>query len=517
VGGDIGQVAAVRNSSVIGRIAALAALVVAVLAVALILLAGGSSYQVKAIFQNASQIVTGDQVQVGGNAVGSVSNIQLTPNGQAELTLSINNSLYSPLHQGTHAIVRDPGLSSLAARFIQLDLGPGTAPAIPSGGVIPPSYTTSEVDLDQLFDTLDAPTRKGLQQVFQGSASQYAGKGQMAQLAWQYLNPAIAASSLLFHELNRDTSKFTRFIVTSSNLVTDLADRQADLSGLVSHLSTTFSALAKQQVALGQSIQRLPPFMQLTNTTFVNLRNTLGDLTALINATKPSVNPLPGYPNGRLYALLQQLRPLAVDAVPTVHNLANIIARPAPKGQGPCTIKTVSGLTQVTNASSCNNLIELNKLAVPLARATVGGELGEPLVYADGANRLGAFPVSINALNQSIPELAVARPYSVDLTGWFEGYSHPGLVDANGGVSRIAPVVGVGSVQNGVLNLLPGAFGDLLTNPEGRAPFAASVLTTGQGDRCPGSMERGPTDPGSSASNVESGFPCSLNQVPTGK
>jgi phospholipid/cholesterol/gamma-HCH transport system substrate-binding protein len=493
--------------------AALAAIVIAVIAVGLIILTGGSSYQVKAIFQNASQIVTGDPVQVAGNAVGSVSGIKLTPNGQAELTLSINNGLYSPLHEGTHAIIRDPGLSSLAARYVQLDLGPATAPKIPSGGVIPSSDTTSEVDLDQLFNTLDAPTRKGLQQVFQGSASQYAGKGNMAQLAWEYLNPSIAASSLLFHELNRDTSKFTRFVVNSSNLVTDLADRQANLSGLVSHLSTTFSALANQQVALGQSIQKLPPFMRTTNTTFVNLRNTLVDLTALINATKPSVNPLPGYPNGRLYALLQQLRPLAVNAVPTVRDLSNIISRGAPKGQGPCKIETVAHLTKVVNANSCNNLIELNKLAVPLARVTVGGEFGEPLVYADGQYRQGAFPISIPALNQSIPELAVARPYAVDLTGWFEGYSHPGLYDANGAISRIAPVVGLGSVQNGVLNL----GGPLLTNPAVRGAFANSVLTTGQGDRCPGSMERGPADPGSSATNVESGFPCSTNQVPTGK
>jgi phospholipid/cholesterol/gamma-HCH transport system substrate-binding protein len=482
-----------------------------------ILLGGGSGYQVKAIFQNASQIVTGDPIQVAGNSIGSVSKIQLTQDGRAELTLSINNSLYSPLHQGTRAIIRDPGLSSLAARYVQLDLGSGTAPKIPSGGIIPSSDTTSEVDLDQLFNTLDAPTRRGLQQVFQGSASQYAGKGRIAQLAWQYLNPSIAASSLLFHELNRDTFKFTRFIVTSSNLVTDLADRQAHLSGLVSHLSTTFSALAKQQVALGQSVQRLPPFMRMTNTTFVNLRNTLHDLTALINATKPSVNPLPGYPNGRLYALLQQLRPLAVNAVPTVRNLANIIARGAPAGHGPCTIRTVARLTRVSNPSSCNNLIELNQLAVPLARVTVGGELGEPLVYADGKYRQGAFPISIPALNQSIPELAVGRPYSVDLTGWFEGYSHPGMYDANGGVSRIAPVIGVGSVQNGVLNLLPGPFGDLLTDPKNRGAFASSVLTTGQGDRCPGSMERGPADPGSSATNVESGFPCTRADVPTGK
>ncbi len=464
-----------RKTTLIGRFAALAALGIVVVAVAALLLSSGSSYRVRAVFQDASQIVSGDQVEVAGNAVGSVSNIQLTPNGQAALTLSINNSAFEPLHQGTHATIRLASLSGIANRYVQLDLGPGTAPRIPNGGVIPTQDTTSTVDLDELFNTLNGPTRKGLQNVLQGSASQYAGRGQQAQLAWEYLNPALATSSLLFEELNRDTSKFTRFVTTSSNLVSDLAARQSDLSGVVSHLSTTFSALASQQVALGQSVQRLPPFMRLANTTFVNLRYALADLTPLINATRP-VAP-------KLQALLQQLRPLAVDAVPTVRNLANIISRPG----------------------ADNDLIDLNTIAVPLAQVTVGK------VDADGAERPGAFTVSQEALNQAVPELAVARPYAVDLTGWFEGYSHPGIYDANGAISRVAPVVGLGSINNGGLDLST----SLLTNPQLRAAFAKSVLVTGQGDRCPGSMERGPSS-GSSAGWFESGFPCDPSEVPTG-
>ena len=54
----------------IGRLGALAALPLVVVAVGFILLSGGSSYEVKAIFQNASQIVSGDEVQVAGNAIG---------------------------------------------------------------------------------------------------------------------------------------------------------------------------------------------------------------------------------------------------------------------------------------------------------------------------------------------------------------------------------------------------------------------------------------------------------------
>src|SRR5260221_4259227 len=182
----------VRNASVIGRVAALGALGVIAVAVAVLLLSGGSSYQVKAIYANASQIVSGDTVQVSGNTIGTVSDINLTPNGQAEITLTINNPTYEPLREGTKAIIRQASLSGIANRYVDLYLGPGNAPAIPNHGIISTTDTQGVVDLDELFNTLNQPTRKGLQDVFQGSASQYAGKGGQVQRAWQYLNPAIA-------------------------------------------------------------------------------------------------------------------------------------------------------------------------------------------------------------------------------------------------------------------------------------------------------------------------------------
>jgi phospholipid/cholesterol/gamma-HCH transport system substrate-binding protein len=488
----------VQNSSVIGRAAALAALVIALVVVGFIVLSGGNSYQVKAVFQNASQIVSGNLVEVAGTSIGTVSKIALTPNGEAELTLSITNPSFNPLRQGTQATIRQLSLSGIASRYVELRPGPPPGAAIPAGGTIPTQDTTSAVDLDEIFNTLNSPTLKGLQNFFQGSASQYQGAGAKAQAAFQYLNPAVAASSMLFRELDRNTGQFTNFLVKTGNLVTDLATRSADLTGLVSHLSTTTAALAAQRTNLGLSLQRLPHFMALANTTFVNLRSALDVLKPLVDDSKP-VAP-------QLERLLIQLRPLARNAVPTLNDLSNIISRPGAN----------------------NDLIDLIKLGVPLADATVRN------TNVDGAVRQGAFPASTQALSQSTPELAVARPYAVDLTGWFEGYTHPGTIDANGGSSRIAPVVGVGSIENGALNLLPSfidptlrsivAFGSSLPVVGGTVAGAGNVvssatsaatsaggLVTGQGDRCPGSMERG------ALYYPESGYPCNPSEVPTGK
>ncbi len=462
-----------RNSTVIGRVAAVAAVVVVLVAVFAIVLGGGSGYQVRAIFLNASQIVTGDQVVVAGNPIGSVSSISVTPHGQAQLTLAITDPTFEPLREGTQATVRQTSLSGIANRYIDLRLGLETASRIPNNGVITTTNTTSAVDLDQLFNTLDAPTLKGLQAVIQGSASQYAGRGRQAQVGWAYLNPSIAASSMLFREINRDSSKFTGFIVASSNLVTDISQRSSDLSGLVQNLATTTEALAAQRTALGESIQRLPGFMRLANTTFVNLRRALDDLTPLVDVAKP-VAP-------KLEQLLVQLTPLVQDAVPTVRNLSSVVHRPGPN----------------------NDLIDLTRLGVPLAAVTV-----EP-VRANGKRRPGAFPQSTVALNDFIPELATARPYAVDLTGWFEGFSHPGTIDANGGASRVAATLGVlSATDSALLSSLPvpqqlTKVVQLLTGPGGG-------LTAFQGDRCPGSVERG------AVFYPMRGFPCNPNQVPTG-
>ena len=90
---------------------AIVALLVGAVA-AVILTSGGGGYTVTAQFENASQLVPGNQVVVGAQAVGSVEEIRLGPDGQANVTLSIDDS-YAPLRRGTIATVRWASLSRM--------------------------------------------------------------------------------------------------------------------------------------------------------------------------------------------------------------------------------------------------------------------------------------------------------------------------------------------------------------------------------------------------------------------
>jgi phospholipid/cholesterol/gamma-HCH transport system substrate-binding protein len=433
-----------RASAPIARITALLAILAAAVLAALLLLGSGSGgYTVKARFQNASQLVKGNLVQVSGQSVGKVKTIDLTPDGQAEITMSIDDD-HAPLRRGTRAIVRQASLSGIASRYVDLTLPPQSAPRIPDGGVIGQDATTSAVDLDQVFNTFDPDTRKDLQAVLKGSAKQYAGKGQAMNEGLLYLNPSLSASSKLFNELNRDTPLLERFVVASSKLVTDVADRRDDLAGLVDHLATTTTAIGSEQAALADAIGQLPPTMRRANTTFLNLRAALDDLDPLVEDSKPVAK--------KLRPFMAELRPLARDARPTFRDLSDILGRPG----------------------ADNDALELTRLQPALRDATVRE------VEANGSKRQAAFPAITRAVKDSAPIVASVRPYAPDALGWFDDFSHSGIYDALGAASRVGIHASAFTAANGQLSPVP---------PELRAAAFEGAAALNQRNRCPGSAE----------------------------
>ncbi|MDX6582865.1 MAG: phospholipid/cholesterol/gamma-HCH transport system substrate-binding protein, partial [Solirubrobacterales bacterium] len=133
------------------RIVGVAVLLVTAALTYLVLFGHGDRYQVTAQFANAGQLVKGNEVVVAGAKVGSVSAVELGPDGQALVTFSVDSD-FAPLRRGTVATVRSPSLSQIAGRQVQLTLPPSSTAgaAIEDGGTLSQSETVSAVDLDQL-------------------------------------------------------------------------------------------------------------------------------------------------------------------------------------------------------------------------------------------------------------------------------------------------------------------------------------------------------------------------------
>jgi phospholipid/cholesterol/gamma-HCH transport system substrate-binding protein len=454
------------------------ALGAAVLVVALVLLGGGDTYKVSAQFENASQLVKGNEVKVAGVAAGTIKDISLGDNGTAIVDMEINEE-YAPLHEGTIATIRSQSLSGIANRFVQLQMPTAEeqGPAIRDGGTLPISSTVSEVDLDQLFNTLDDKTVDHFQQVVRGFSRAYEGVAPQTNRGFHYLNPFLSTSRNLFDELTLDERRFERLIVDTASLSGAIAERAPDLEQFVSNTNQMMGAIASENQNLADAIGELPNFMRTFNTTSVNLRATLDDVDPLVTASKPVARKLPPFTH--------QLRGFATDAVPAIRDLKNIVRR---KGAD-------------------NDLVELTRLQVPLGQIAAGP------VDRNGATRQGALPESRNALVSSLPQLSFFRPYITQeaLSGWFDDFGHSGIVDANGGMGRIGTTFNLFSLSapGGLPNLL-----DPITNPT-LGQLEGAGLSVDNLRRCPGSNERDPGD-GSTPFTDNGTLNCDPSQVPVG-
>jgi phospholipid/cholesterol/gamma-HCH transport system substrate-binding protein len=382
------------------RALAAALVLLAAIAVAILLFRGGGGYRVTAEFVNAGQLVKGNEVKAGGVSVGSVKDVDVTQDGRAKVTLGIDDPDYEPLRRGTRVLIKQASLSGIANRYVDLQLGPASGDEIDDGGAIGSDQTATAVELDQIFDLFNPRTRTGLQDFFKGSAAMLHGRGRELRRGIHYLNPALSTGSRLFGELTRDDALLERFLVDSGSLVNALADRRDDLTGVVGNLNATFGALGRQQDALAESVQRLPPFMRRANTTFVNLRSALNDVDPFVDAAKPAVK--------RLGPFLDEARLFVRDGEPTIRDLSQTIGRAGPG----------------------NDLIELIKSFPPLARVAMDEQ------RVNGADRRGAFPETTDALRAAAPTIAFGRPYTPDFVGWMDDFSTTGGYDANGGFSR---------------------------------------------------------------------------------
>lgn len=423
-----------ERGSTIARVLAVAALVVAVALVALAMFGQGETYRVKAVFENAGQLVPGNQVRVSGQPIGTVTEIELDESAQAVISMEIRADL-APLHEGTKAAIRATSLSGIANRYVSLAPGPNNAKEIADGGLIGAEDTSAAVDLDVLFNTLDGKTRQGLRNLIRGSATQYDARGPEAAESVKYFAPFLSSTTRLTAELALDQGVLERFVKDGATTVSALAERRDDLAGLVTNTNRAFAAIASESSSLQRTLELLPDTFRKANTTFVNLRATLDDLELLVEESKPATRDLAPF--------LRRLRPLVAEARPTIADLRRLIRQPGAN----------------------NDLIELTAKQPRLAQLTGS-----------------VFPRAIRALDRSQPVVEYARLYTPDLAGWFTKFGQvAGYYDANGHYARVMPVFGPTRQNGGALEAVP---------PTQRL----AGFETGSFSRCPGGAVQPPPD-----------------------
>jgi phospholipid/cholesterol/gamma-HCH transport system substrate-binding protein len=428
---------------------AIAALLLALAIVLFLFIGRDDSHSYRFVFENAGQLVKGDVVRIGGTPAGSVTGIELTSDSRAEVKVSLNDE-FAPLHEGTTATIRAQSLIGIANRYVDVHPGPNFHAALGDGAVLDSDNTTSIVELDQFFNALDPPTRRGLEGVIKGFADWYQGKERQANRSAHYFAPSLVAATRLVKELNRDSRTLEAFLVETSNAMGALADRRRELTDLVGNAGETQRAIAADTESLSQALTELPPALHQGSETFAALRPGLDDLERLLVASRP-VAP-------KLAPFFRRLRPFTERSVPTFRQLKVLFGRP---GAG-------------------NDLHDAMRDLPPLATLT-----------------RRALRSSRQALSDSMPMFSFARPYVPDLTAWMKSFGGAmATYDANGHYARAMPIFDA-------LQFVDDGDGGHLDPKAPVARGSSPYLSLGNLRRCPGAAAPSPAD--GSAPFVDSG------------
>lgn len=362
------------------RIAAIAALAVAVVVLAYILFTGNGGHKYTLIFQNAGQLVPDNQVLIGGSPAGTVTGIGLTDDNLAEIDVEVDQEL----HEGTTAEIRATSLSGVANHYVSISPGPNSNEPLGDGAELGLASTTTPVDIDQFFNTFPPRVQKALSNFIKGNASIYAGQGENGNEAYKYFGTALNRAGAFAQELNADQRLLSRFIVSSAQLTTAVAGRGEQLSSAIGNANTAFNAIADETAAFDATLRRLPPVMRQSNTTFVNLRAALDDLEPLVNTAKPATKNLAPF--------LRELRPVFQKLIPFMRNLRLTVNRP---GKGNDARDLLAVLPRVQNLTSrafphSEEAIEAFQPNLDFIRAYTPdffnalGKLGQVAGYYDG-------------------------------------------------------------------------------------------------------------------------------------
>ena len=357
------------------RTAAGIAGVLCMLAIAAIALlatsAGGSNkiYEVRAIFDDAGNIISGEDVKIDGVKVGQVGSVTATPNAKAAVVLKITNTGFQDFRSDASCTVRPQAL--IGEKYVdclptqpRVEGTPLPPPLkkIPSGHegegqyLLPVSNTHSPVDVDLLGNINRLPVRQRLTIILNELGAGLEERGSDLNVVIRRANPALQEFGKVLAILAGENKVLAKLAVDSDASLAPLAKVRERVANFIVASNKTSQATAAHRGALAEGLKDFPPFLEQLGPSVERLGHFADETTSAFIPLKeaaPAINKaftaLPAFSRSStkfyetlgatskvtgpalvgIRPLLKQLQPLGSAAVPFSSNLATLTQQPA--------------------------------------------------------------------------------------------------------------------------------------------------------------------------------------------
>jgi phospholipid/cholesterol/gamma-HCH transport system substrate-binding protein len=255
--------------------AACAAAVVVVLVLATA--AGGSNggYTVRAIFDDAANLIPGENVKIDGVKVGTVSSVTPTPQAKAAVVFSIENPGFRDFRSDASCEISPQSL--IGEKYVdclptkpRVEGTPLPPPLrrIPSGQegagqyLLPVQSTSSPVDVDLLGDIDRLPERERLTIILNEFGAGLAGRGSDLNEVIKRANPALRELDDVLRILAGEDNVLAKLAVDSDKALAPFAKVREHVADFVVQSNKVAQATAATRGSLARNLELFPPFLE---------------------------------------------------------------------------------------------------------------------------------------------------------------------------------------------------------------------------------------------------------------
>ncbi|HTU77687.1 MAG TPA: MlaD family protein [Solirubrobacteraceae bacterium] len=300
-----------------GGIAGVACAAAAVVVILVATAAGGSTggYSVRAIFDDAGNLIAGENVKIDGVKVGTVSSVTATPQAKAAVVLDIENPGFRDFRSDASCTIRPESL--IGEKYVdclptqpRVEGTPLPPPLkrIPGGQegageyLLPVQNTHSPVDVDLLGDIDRLPERERLTIILNELGAGLAGRGSDLNEVIKRANPALQELDKVLQILANENKVLAKLAVDGDKALKPIARDRERVGDFIVQANKVAQASAATRGSLKRNLELFPPFLEQLSPALERVRRfaeattpTFADLKAAAPGLDKAFESLPAF------------------------------------------------------------------------------------------------------------------------------------------------------------------------------------------------------------------------------
>ncbi len=251
------------------------------------------TYNIKVELPEASGLQPSNQVRIAGTRVGIVSSLSPRENPRtgrltaiAELHLE---KKVEPLPADTKAVVQS--VSAVGLKYLELEKG-SARETLKAGQMIPLAQTREPVDIEELFNMFDKPTRTAIKINSNNFGDGLAGRGLGLNNTIHELRPLVTNATPAFRNLANPATGLHELFVALDRAAAETAPVAEQNAELFSNLDTFFKAWASVAPSIEAATRGGPASLEQGIYSFPHEAPFYRNFTEFMHLLRPSANSL---------------------------------------------------------------------------------------------------------------------------------------------------------------------------------------------------------------------------------